>query len=222
MKTRKLSELVLDFDLYPRASVDSHHASDMQKAVEAGVKLPPVVIDRKSRRVVDGFHRHRLYSRLYGDDYEVEVIERDYADDAELFLDAIRYNVSHGLRMDTHDKTHCILRAKDLRISVTALAGVLHMDPNRIGQLKTTRTATAGNLRVAVPLKRTIEHMAGKHLNKQQVQANDSLSGMHQTFYVNQLVTLIESGLLNTSDGPLMDRLATLGRLIESVAAAAK
>lgn len=221
MRKRKLSELVLDFDLYPRATVDSYHANDMQKAVEAGVKLPPIIICRKSKRIADGFHRHRVYSRLFGADHEVEVEERDYANDADLFLDAIRFNVSHGLRMDTHDKTHCILKAKDLRIATTALASVLHMDPKRIGELKIARTATADSLRGAIPIKRTIQHMAGRQLSEPQVQANKVLSGMNQSFYVNQVITLIESDLLDVADEKMMERLRHLGELIDGIAAKA-
>jgi hypothetical protein len=221
MKTRKLSELVLDFDLYPRASIDTHHAAEMQKAVEAGAKLPPIIICKRSKRIADGVHRYRVYVRLFGLDFLVEVIEKGYKTDADLFLDAVRYNASHGLRMDTHDKTHCILRAKELHISATALAGVLNMDPKRIGELRETRTATAGNLHAALPIKRTIQHMAGKQLTKPQVEANERLSGMHQTFYVNQVITLIENDLLDTSDEVLMDRLKALGELIAGVTAAA-
>lgn len=214
MRKLKLAELVLDFDVYPRSSIDTHHAGEMSRAVEAGAILPPIVTCKKSKRIVDGFHRQRVYSRLHGDEYEVEVIEKNYKTDAELFLDAIRYNAHHGLKMDTHDKTHCILRAKELKVDASLLAGVLCVDPKRIGELTTNRTATTGKLHVPVAIKRTIGHMAGRQLTKPQVEANDKLSGMSQQFYVNQLVTLIESSLLDTSDEDLMERLKHLGELI--------
>ncbi len=218
---RKLSELVLDFDLYPRKSIDTHHAKEMQHAVEAGTALPPIIIDKKSKRIADGFHRHRVYTRLFGPDAEVDVIEKNYASDADLFLDAIRYNVSHGMRMDTCDKTHCIILAKHLRIAVAAVAAALCMDVKRVAELKTTRTATVGNLNQSVPIKRTIQHMAGKELTAPQAKANDALSGMHQTFYVNQIITLIENDLLDTADEKLMDRLKVLGELIAGIQIAA-
>lgn len=220
MRKMKVSELVLDFDLYPRASIDTHHAAEMSHAVAAGSVLPPIVIDKKSKRIVDGFHRQRVYSRLYGEDFEVDVVEKSYKNDGELFLDAIRYNAIHGLRMDTSDKTKCILRAKELRVDSDLLATALCIDPKRIGELTATRTATSsGGLSVA--LKRTVQHMAGRKLNKAQVEANTKLSGMQQVFYVNQLITLIESGMLDTSNEDLMTRLQKLGELIAGVAAVA-
>jgi hypothetical protein len=216
MRKLKVGELVLDFDLYPRASISTHHVGELRRAVETGAALPPIVIDKRSKRVADGFHRTRLYSSLYGDDHETEVVEKAYKNDGELFLDAIRYNAQHGLRMDTHDKTHCIIRAKALKVDSELLAGVLCIDPKRVGELRINRTAMSGNL--TVPLKRTVKHMAGTQLTKPQVEANEKLSGMNQVFYVNQVITLIESDLLDTSDEELMNRLSRLSELIESLA----
>ena len=219
MRKMKLSELVLDFDLYPRASIDTYHAGEMQRSVEAGAELPPIVIDKKSKRIVDGFHRQRVYSRLYGVDCEVDVIEKTYRSDKELFLDAARLNSGHGLKMDSHDKAHCALRCIDLGIDDGDIAAALHVDTKWLGDLKASRTATtSGGLSVA--LKRTIQHKAGKHLNKEQVAANERLSGMNQVFYVNQLVTLIEAKLLDMDDEELLVRLRHLGELIDVVCVA--
>lgn len=216
MRKLKLSELILDFDLYPRSSIDSHHASEMQRSVSAGSELPPIVIDKKSKRVVDGFHRHRVYSRLYGVSHEVEVVEKSYANDAELFLDAARYNSSHGLKMDTHDKSHFVLRAIQLGIDDEAIAGALHVATKYIGELRVGRTATTKEGLTAA-IKRTIQHKAGKELSKEQWSANDKLSGMNQVFYVNQIILLIESDLLDETNEELMRRLLVLGGLIDSL-----
>lgn len=218
MPKRKLADLVLDFDVYPRNSIDTHHASEMLDAMRNGAALPPIVICRKSKRIVDGFHRQRCYAKLGIE--EVDVVEKDYKNDGELFLDSIRYNVGHGLRMDTADKTRCIIKAKDLRVDMTALASAMHFDKKRLGALRETRVATAGTLRHAVPLKRTIQHMAGKQLTKQQEEVNDSLSGMNQVFYANQLIRLIESNLLNIKDERLIERLRVLYELLDGVLAA--
>lgn len=215
MRKLKLSELVLDFDLYPRASIDSHHAAEMQRAIEAGSELPPIVICKKSKRIVDGFHRQRVYTRLLGVDAEVDVVEKTYRNDSELFLDAMRYNAAHGLKMDTHDKAHCVLRAVALGIDDDAIAATLHVPAAYIGELRVSRTAMNGKL--MVPIKRTIRHMAGKKLNKGQVAANEKLSGMHQSFYVNQLITLIESDLLDKSDEDLLEKLRHLSGLLETL-----
>jgi len=213
-----ISELVLDFDLYPRTSVDSQHVGYMKEAAKAGCAFPPIVADQKSKRVTDGFHRKRMYEAMYGPGHRVQVILKRYKSEAEMFLDACRYNAAHGRALTTNDRTRCAILACRLRVDAKDLAGCLHVDPATLDRLRVDRTATAPNGKgVHVALKRTIKHKAGGTLTKEQVAANDKLSGMSQTFYVNQVIILIESGLLNRDDEGLMQRLAVLKGLLEGL-----
>lgn len=216
MSKMKIGELVFDFDLYPRSDVDSHNIAYMSQAEDAGVKFPPVVIDKKSKRIVDGFHRVKMYRQKYDDNHEIEVIEKTYGSEKEILLDAIRYNASHGKMLSRHDRVRCILQSERMKLKIDEVASALSMTVEKINQLKTERV---GELRVGgiirpVPLKRTIRHMSGKRLTKRQNEVNKSISGMDQKFYVNQLVMLIDSGLINQNDEILLQRLKVLWQQI--------
>jgi len=220
-KTKKMAvgSLIVDFSIYPRSDVDSQHITYMQEAEDSGVKLPPIIIERKSKRVVDGVHRTKMYQRKYGDEHLIEVIEKDYANEAYLFLDAVRCNASHGRTLTRHDRTHCILLSEKLKVPQDELASALSMKVEKIGKLRVERV---GELRVGktftpIPLKRTISHMHGRKLTKRQSEANDRLSGMNQSFYVNQLITLIDSGLLDMNNENLMERLKVLYQALEKL-----
>jgi len=215
MRPMKAAELVLDFDLYPRNSIDSHNVNQLKDALATGATLPPVVIDKKSKRVADGFHRVKAYLGYYGDDAEIPVTEKEYADDAALFLDAMRYNAAHGAKLDSCDRTHCIIISERLKIDPESVAGALQVSVDKLASLKTDRMATAGAL--TIPLKRTIRFKAGKKLTPKQVEANERLSGMNQQFYANQLITLIEADLLDTEDSLLIERLIVLEGLLRQV-----
>lgn len=219
MRKLKAAELVLDFDLYPRNNVDSHNVRNLVDALASGAELPPVIIDRKSKRVVDGFHRVRATLQHFGEEEaEIEVIEKTYKDDAAIFLDAMKYNAQHGAKLDPCDRTHCVIVAERLQIPLDAVAGALHMPVEKLGRLRTDRTATAGGL--TIPLKRTVRHFAGKKLTKRQSEANDKLSGMNQVFYANQLIELLEAGMLDLTDESLIERLRHLHELLSGVVAA--
>ncbi len=226
-KKMKLADLVFDFELYPRAQVDSQHVGQIAEAIAAGAELPPIVIDKKTKRVVDGFHRGRAYRRLFGDNADIEVEEREYGTDAEMFIAAMVYNAGHGRNLTTFDRTHCIIRAERLKIEPAEIASALNLTVDRIGTLHTSRVGHLksrrgrGNGAVSVPLKRTIAHMAGRTLTKQQSATNQKLGGMNQAFYVNQLILLIENELLDTDNDELMGRLNKLHSLLDSVCASA-
>jgi len=218
MQTIKAAELVLDFDLYPRNNIDQHNVRCIMDAMELAIEMPPVIADRKTKRVVDGFHRVRAALKR-DPDGTVTVIFKMYRTEAELFLDAMRYNAAHGARLDPCDRTRCLLISERLSIPIEAVAGALHVSEGKLGELRQTRTATT-SAGLEIPLKRTIRHMAGRRLTKAQCQVNDRSSGMNQTFYANQLIDLIESNLLDKEDGKLLERLRKLHELLDWLLAA--
>lgn len=215
----KVCELVKDFNLYPRGKVDTVHVRDLKRLVEDGVELPPLVIDDPSLRIVDGWHRSTVYEQLYGPEYEIECLAKHYGSEAELFEDAMRYAEQCVAHLDTFDRTRCIVIGERLGLSVEQIAGALRMTVDAVGELKNERVGTmrVDSQRVPLPLKRTIKHMAGRTLNQEQVEANEKLSGMQQVFYANQLIMLIETGMLKMDDDNLMGRLQHLGKLIRGL-----
>lgn len=214
----KASELVEDFDLYPRGDVDSSHVLSLVQAIEAGTTLPPVIACKKTKRIVDGFHRRRALMRYYGDDVTIPVVLKTYKSDADLYAEAMSANAAHGRRLTSVDFSRAMTKGRALGMDDATIAKCLHLTIDKVTELVIDRSARCG--KITVPLKRTINHMAGKTLTKEQSSANDKLSGMNQSFYVNQIITLIESDLLDKSDGKLIERLRVLHGLLDEVLAA--
>lgn len=219
MKTMKAAALILDFEIYPRNDVDAHNVRSLCEALAAGVELPPVIVEKKSKRVVDGFHRVKAALRCGGEGAEVLVIEKTFRTEADLFLESIRLNAAHGVRLGSVDRTRCMIVAERLSIPPEAVAGALSVSVDKLAQLTVSSTArTAGGL--MVPLKNTVRRgFAGKRLNRRQIEANEKLSGMNQVFYANQLIELIESEMLDTSDERLLGRLRVLHEHLDRVLA---
>ena len=48
MKEYKLSDLVLDYSIYPRKEIDRQHAAIIQEAIEGGAVMPPLVLETKT------------------------------------------------------------------------------------------------------------------------------------------------------------------------------
>lgn len=122
-----VASLVQDWDLYPRTSVDPIHVADLLQVLKSGGFLPPVVADRATRKVVDGWHRLAAIRRYVGNDVkaETDVLWRDYQDDAEVFADAIRLNAGHGRKLSPFDRARCIMKAEELGLDPVTIASVL-------------------------------------------------------------------------------------------------
>lgn len=214
---RKLATLVFDYSMYPRHQIDRTHVAHLAEAIEAGAKLPPIVIDKKTKRISDGFHRATALRKTAGEDATVEVVEIAYGNDAEMFLDAARRNAGHGHRLSNFDRVRCIELASQLDIEPEALSAALVMPVEKVAELRIKCMAEAPvRPHGPTPIKRTIQHMAGRRLTPRQSQANEALSGMRQVFYANQLIHLIEGELLQEDDR-LWERLVVLHGLLGDV-----
>ena len=104
-----LSELVEDWELYPRHSVDNSHVQTLALALETGATLPPIVADIKTKRITDGWHRARAYKRVVGNAAVVDVELVKYANEEELMYDAVVRNSRHGRRLDAIDQTRAVI-----------------------------------------------------------------------------------------------------------------
>ena len=189
----KALELVKDWNLWPRyesQALDATNLARIREAIKAGEELPPIIVDIKTNRIVDGFHRHEAYLKEFGDTTEITVEFREYEKESEVFKDAVRLNAKTGLPLSPRDKVHAILVMKKLKIPAVEQAKVLGMtDEHRLRILKnrTATTSTGEN----IPLPAGAMALAGKKLNKKEEHfartSNGSLPVLHIRLLLNAL-----------------------------------
>jgi len=225
-KNVMVSLLIEDLDLYPRTSIDSSNVSRIADAISSGKKLPPIIADEKSGRVVDGVHRRRALLRLFGDEAEYPVEYREYPTEQDLYLDAVRLNSPHGKPITGSDRTHAIIRAIDLGISDDAIADAIGVTVEKVTTIATIKAGTfsppkrAGRGSVEkvrrIPLKNSVRHLYGTdpNLTDDQVRVIDSSPGQSQWLLVRQLADLIEADLFDWHDERTVRELERLRNLL--------
>jgi hypothetical protein len=210
----KAASLVEDFNFYPRHSVDDYCVVDYAKAMEAGAIFPPVIVEKKSLRIVDGWKRTRAALKHGGDGAEIEVEFRTYKNDGEMLLDAISLNTVHGQRIERYDLQRCAILGDQFGLSAEKLAAAMHVTPEHLekirGKLRSTRSGDViANKQVGqeLPLVITVR----------QAEGIKRAGGGNQVFFVNQVINLIENNLLDTENERLMERLAHLSDVLKPV-----
>lgn len=203
IRKMKAVELILDWNLWPRCkaeSLDSTNITRMRESMKAGLELPPIIVDAKSLRVVDGFHRITACLREFGDDAEIKVDLREYKDDAEMFLDAGRTNAHHGLPMSPQDRAHFILRARKYKIPPAAIAEAIGMDGERIKDFLAKRTAkTETGETIALP--GGALHFAGTTMTADQEHHARTCNGTIPMMHARMLLNAIRAdGNITISD----------------------
>lgn len=209
----ELSNLVLDFNIYPRTAVQDVHIKAMTEATEAGITLPPILVDMKSMRVVDGFHRY--HRALKTGEKTIQAEMRTFKNEQEIFEAAVAANANHGRPYAPFDKGRIISIGLKLKISKQKLASALSMTVSRVEEIQLGFARVGGEETPSEPLKMTIRaQFAGKRMTKAQAQAQRKLGGQQATFYANQLIILIENDLLNIKHEGTLATLHKLASLI--------
>lgn len=209
LKTVRASDCVVDPSLWPRKSVSASNIAALRAAREAGAKLPPIVVDAATMRIVDGVHRREEVLRSDGDDATLRAELREYSSDAELFLDAVRLNAVHGEKLTAYDRAHTAIRAEELGIDPDLVASALSITVDQLGKLTVRKTALDSN-GSPVPIKRTIAHLAGRTLSPRQEIGNRRAGGHTLTFYAEQIITAIDHDTVDWQNVSVIEALTRL------------
>lgn len=212
MKKLKLSELVLDYELYPRSEVSDTHVRRLADVIRSGKKLPPIVVQEGTYRTIDGFHRIKAYKICKIEDVQCDIIK---CNDVEAYKLAVEYNNSHGRPFTPFDYQRIILKFDKLGISRDNVADLLNIRLDKIKEIKKSYAVNSGG--ELIPLKKSIIHMAGRRLTKQQEEVNDDLSGMPVSFWVSQLTKILQSNLWEHGNEELNNKMDALCDLWEKV-----
>jgi hypothetical protein len=223
MTKQKLCNLVWDTDIYPRTNASDVNVSRLVAALESGSELPPIVVEKKTLRIIDGVHRWKAQQRVRGGDAVVDVIERSFKDDNEAFLASIELNAAHGLTLTPFEITRNAVRAEQRGITLEMLAHAVHMPIERIERRLTDNTGFSRTLGAKVALKGSMKALAGSQLTQQQDATNKFVGGMSPLYYIHQLQSLIQSGLYQWGSAnekiALAELFATMQKAIEGSAA---
>ena len=142
--TMKLSELVLDYELYPRARINPQNVARLKESLQAGDVLPPLLVDESTRTLIDGFHRYQAYHELYGEDHECDVVLRRYADRGAMLIEIGRTNARHGQPLSVGDKERFVLMAQRMGLYIDEVAGSLAITKEKVRKLYQRRITAAG------------------------------------------------------------------------------
>jgi hypothetical protein len=182
--------------------------------MQAGVEFPPIIVDRLTKTVVDGYHRCEAHRKVYGEDSSIEVEAREYGSEAEMFLDAIRLNARHGKPLTTADWATCAIKAKELSVEIERISGLMGVPVERVRYQEAQRVAYTPDEKPVV-LTRPTRWLAGKVLSEKQLEGvRRAQGGLSALVYINQIIMLIETDCLDWDNRRIAIRLKRLHDLL--------
>jgi hypothetical protein len=129
-----VDSIIVDLELYPRyfsgkAPNLFYKARDYRDKMEAGAQFPPVILGAFQGQLilVDGLHRLEAVKQLGKNQIAAEI--HSYNDLAAIFLDAVKYNASHGKAFSIMDRSNIAAKAERFGIQDQDIIALLQCTP---------------------------------------------------------------------------------------------
>jgi hypothetical protein len=244
MNTVTIKDLKLDHDLTIRSEVSEKHVESLVEAIRAGCTLPPIVYERKTMRIVDGLHRVAAYTQLKRE--EIPAMPAAFEDDKEFFTISLSLNAKASKGLDAQEQLDAYEKATALGITDKEFCEAINVSEAYLDLKKMVRLGTAKKVKTVqlnrdeedeeetkptvkprkgtyamsngsyITLRGACKHMAGKELSPAQVAAQDRLGGMSQAYYLQQVVLLLSSNLIDLEDKEVVKSLLQIKALINN------
>lgn len=133
VRVEKISDLALDWSVYPRKEIDhKDRVRNYARALDAGCVFPTVKVGlfRGKKIIVDGVHRIRA-RELNKIDY-VDCSELPFDIEADLFAEAVRLNASHGKSFTEIELKDNIRRLQKFKFSIKDIQAITSVPASEI------------------------------------------------------------------------------------------
>lgn len=208
--------LVEDLSIYPRHKIDQVNINNIALAIKAGERVleeHPPVVDRKSMRIVDGFHRVRAAIKCGLEEIPVEF--RSYRSKAKMIEDAVEANASHGRKLDQRDRVRAILLLEQVGVSQKRIAGALHVPEDRVVKL---RHRVVDSPDGPIPDKaayRVQPDETPMKVTRSQVELIEAAPAWRHLQSIHHITNDLNAGLVNLDDERVVEALGELREAID-------
>jgi len=209
----KISVLNRNYNIYPREELDKYNVIRLRNAIEAGAELPPVIVDTKTKMVIDGFHRIEVIRLISGPDGEIEVEYRDYNNLGEMFIDAVRCNSIQGQTLSPEDIERTFEVAKVLDVRPAYLASALSMTAARVKSFDASRIDASISLQdPGIQRARSVDTAVVEPAPYIKFKPNKS-----HRFYIRQVLKMFKENTVDMTDADLIDMLTELYLILKEI-----
>lgn len=220
IKNVALSDVVFDKELYPRTQAYWLTSFDYSNSIKAGAKFPPITLALNNGKLilVDGKHRLDAFKLCKKKIIPSEIFTG--WDRKKIFVESIKRNIAHGRILSPYEKRLCILKLRVMNITNKDVSKIIQIPQEKIENFIGQRliSSTTGEEFELEIVKSGIKHLAGKSYNVIETQrisgVQKNLSIGNQLDLFNQLIYLLEGGLVDLEDNKIQQSINKLLKLI--------
>jgi len=205
-----IEDIIINDGIYPREKPSEVRIGEYLSSYKAGAKFPPVIVDIKTKQLIDGRHRYDMYRKAGAQQIEVEW--REFENEKELIWYAINLNSTHGLKLTTFDQARCIIMGESAGMTEEELSSAMVITKSRFETIRVNRirNVEVGTIQgpdkkdipkfESVAVKRIISEATEDTVNTAQLAAQKSMGCMRALVYIKESIHILKLNLLQFSD----------------------
>ena len=179
-----IKDIVVKKEYFPRINLNEETIARYQEIYELGESLPPIIVQKEKKILIDGFHRLEAQKRLGYEDVDVHLM--DIPEDA-IYLKSIELNRQHGLPFSREDRNTQI---RKLRFETTPpltyeeIGKAVVLSTSRVGEIcRDMEFNINGTINAKVDLRSNLTPQENEEI-QDRVEAGESTSKIAQDYPV--------------------------------------
>lgn len=216
-KLLNIGELEFDESIYPRIVRDWLTAYQYSQKMKAGVIFPPIEVGRYDEKqyVLDGMHRIDA-KKLLKEKY-IEARIKKYDNKNDMFVDAVKYNTSHGRQLSVQETARIIYKlGEEMKFELEQIKDIIGMPVKGIKRMKVKTILGPNGKPVYIkgaPEKAAM--MAGIPLEELASLDQSSFNVSTIIQLLNQMIALLEGGIYPVKDEEVVSLTTRLYMLLQ-------
>lgn len=213
-----VKQIVFDTTLYPRNQHSWQVAYDYSESMKTGAVFPRICVAKLNNSfvLIDGKHRLEAYKKLKIEEVECEVLVG--LNKEQMYIEAVKRNMSHGKQFSVQEKLGVALRLKDMKYPASEISKIVQIIPSKLTNLigrKMTNTITGQE----IILKSEFENLAdGSKPVPQDIEyIQQSFTGQNPGKLIEELIVLVEGGIIDLNNQKLKGKLNKLKTLLNNI-----
>jgi ParB-like chromosome segregation protein Spo0J len=209
-----IDSILIDELYYPRNEISWRQIQNYVNAIRTGATFPPVVVGKRDDRyvLIDGRHRYEAFKRTKSEKIPAMTSKLPQSD---WFAEAVRLNSSHGHPLSFQERIRAAMVLQKQKFSLDKIEKIVAIQSAQLQELIQQRGhwVHPDDIRPVV-IKSSIAAKAasrGRQWLEQQAehieQKQGSLSGQRVKYLVADLITLLDSDLIDEADIELVIKL---------------
>jgi len=214
MKTRilEIGQVKIDKELYPRIFVDFTTVARYLNAMRSGENFPPIRVAELDGQylLVDGAHRLNAHKAMKETHVQVEVLTG--LDRKQIYLEAIKANVSHGRPLSTQEVTKICITLKNWEMSEQQIQSIVRIPADHLGDFVAKRMTRITETQEEIALKKPLQGLSIADLPTMPNQTG--VGGRSQVSLLEAVISILKNGWIDLKSELITERLRTVHRLI--------